>query len=122
MDIRIALLAVFAATALAAGCGSMKTPATASIAVSTAAVDNAAGAGGAQFAPVEMNAARDKMALANKAMAAKDYKLANDLATQTQVDAKLAQGKADSAKAKTAADALQDDIRVLREELARASK
>jgi len=41
---------------------------------------------------------------------------------QAQVDAKLAQGKADSAKAKTAADALQDDIRVLREELERASK
>ncbi len=122
MNYRIALLALTAATALAAGCSSMKTPATASVAVSSAAVDNAAGAGGAQFAPIEMNAARDKMALANKAMAAKDYKLANDLATQAQVDAKLAQGKADSAKAKTAADALQDDIRVLREELERASK
>jgi len=122
MNIRIALSALLAAMALAAGCSSMKTPATASVAVSTAAVDNAAGAGGAQFAPVEMNSARDKMALANKAMAAKDYKLANDLATQAQVDAKLAQGKADSAKAKVAADALQDDIRVLREELDRASK
>ena len=122
MNYRIAILALFAATALVAGCSSMKTPATASVAVSTAAVDNAAGAGGAQFAPVEMNSARDKMALANKAMAAKDYKLANDLATQAQVDAKLAQGKADSAKAKVAADALQDDIRVLREELDRASK
>ena len=120
MNIRIALL--LAATAVAAGCSSMKTPATASVAVSTAAVDNAAGAGGAEFAPIEMNSARNKMALANKAMAAKDYKLANDLATQAQVDAKLAQSKADSAKAKTAADALQDDIRVLREELDRASK
>ena len=104
------------------GCSSMKTPATASVAVSSAAVDNAAGAGGAEFAPVEMSTARSKMALANKAMAAKDYKAANDLAMQAQVDAKLAQGKADSAKAKTAADALQDDIRVLREELERASK
>jgi len=122
MNYRIAPLAFFAATALVGGCSSMKTPATASVAVSTAAVDNAAGAGGAQFAPVEMNSARDKMALANKAMAAKDYKAANDLAMQAQVDAKLAQGKADSAKAKTAADALQDDIRVLREELDRASK
>jgi len=107
---------------VAAGCSSMKTPATASVAVSNAAVDNAAGAGGAEFAPVEMNSARSKIALANRAMAAKDYKLANDLATQAQADAKLAQGKADSAKAKTAADALQDDIRVLREELDRTSK
>jgi len=117
---RLRLIALLGASALvAAGCSSMKTPATASVAVSTAAVDNAAGAGGAEFAPVEMNSARNKMALANKAMAAKDYKLANELATQAQADAKLAQGKADSAKAKTAADALQDDIRVLREELAR---
>ncbi len=104
-----------------AGCSEMKTPATASVAVSKAAVDNAAGAGAAEAAPVEMKSARDKLALANKAMAAKDYKLANDLANQAQADAKLGQSKADSAKAKTAADALQDDIRVLREELARTA-
>ena len=116
----VALLGVSAL--MAAGCSSMKTPATASVAVSNAAVDNAVGAGGAEFAPVEMSSARNKIALANKAMAAKDYKLANDLAAQAQADAKLAQGKADSAKAKTAADALQDDIRVLREELARTSR
>ena len=117
----IAILTVAGALANL-GCGSMKTPATASVAVSSAAVDNAAGAGGAEFAPVEMSTARSKMALANKAMAAKDYKLANELAMQAQADAKLAQGKADSAKAKAAADALQDDIRVLREELDRTSK
>jgi carbamoylphosphate synthase large subunit len=107
---------------LSVGCSSMKTPATADVAVSKAAVQNAVDAGGGQFAPVEMNAAREKMALANKAMASKDYKLAAELANQAQVDAKLAQGKANSAKAQAAADALQDDIRVLREELDRSSK
>lgn len=117
----VAMLMVFGALTITA-CSSMKTPATASVAVSKAAVDSAAGAGGAEFAPVEMSTARSKMAMANKAMAAKDYKLANDLAMQAQADAKLAQGKADSAKAKAAADALQDDIRVLREELDRTSK
>lgn len=110
-----------AVVVLTVGCSSMKTPATASVAVSKAAVENASGAGATEFAPVEMNSAREKMALANKAMAAKKYKLANELATQAQADAKLAQGKANSAKAQTAADALQDDIRVLREELERAS-
>ena len=79
----VAILLV-AGTLMTAACSSMKTPATASVAVSTAAVDNAAGAGAAEFAPVEMSAARSKMALANKAMAAKDYKLANDLAMQAQ--------------------------------------
>ncbi|WP_025917269.1 DUF4398 domain-containing protein [Herminiimonas sp. CN] len=110
-----------AAVLMSTGCSSLKTPATASVAVSKAAVENASVAGGAEFAPVEMDSAREKMALANKAMAAKNYKLAGDLAAQAQADAKLAQGKANSAKAQTAADALQDDIRVLREELDRAS-
>jgi hypothetical protein len=111
-----------AAVLLTVGCGSMKTQATADVAVSKAAVDSAAAADGAQFAPLEMNMAREKMAGANKAMAAKNYKLADDLATQAQADAKLAQGKANSAKAQLAAMALQDDIRVLREELDRSSK
>jgi len=108
-----------AAVVLTVGCTSLKTPATADVAVSKAAVDNAAGAGGAQFAPVEMTAAREKLALANKAMLVKDYKLARDMANQAQADAKLAQSKANSGKAQIAADALQDDIRVLREELER---
>ena len=110
------------AVVLTAGCSSMKVPATTSIAVSNEAVNSAGGAGGAEFAPAEMNSARQKLALSNKAMAAKDYRLANELATQAQADAKLAQGKANSAKAQLAANALQDDIRVLREELDRSSK
>lgn len=105
--------------ALAAGCSSMKTPTTVDLAVSKAAVDNATAGGGTQFAPAEMNSARDKQALAIKAMADKDYQLASDLAAQAQADAQLAQAKANSTKAQTAADALRDDIRVLREELAR---
>ncbi len=114
----IAVLCGAAAT-LMLGCSSLKTPATADVAVSKAAVDNAAGAGAAQYAPIELLAARDKLALANKAMAAKDYKLARDMAAQAQADAKLAQSKANSAKAQAAADAVQEDIRVLREELER---
>lgn len=110
------------AVMITAGCSSMKAPATSSVAVSNAAVANASGAGGAQYAPIEMNAAHEKMALANKAMAAKDYTLANDLALQAQADAKLAQSKANSFKAQSAANALQDDVRILREELDRASK
>jgi len=116
---RVSALLCGAAALLMLGCSSLKTPATADVAVSKAAVDNAASAGAAQLAPVEMTAARDKLALANKAMAVKDYKLARDMAAQAQADAKLAQSKANSAKAQAAADALQDDIRVLREELER---
>ena len=50
-----------------------------------------------------------------------DYRTAQDLAQQAQADAKLAQSKASSAKATEAANKLQDDIRVLREELDRAN-
>jgi hypothetical protein len=116
--------AAFCAVALSItfGCSSLKTPATADVAVSKAAVDNAAGAGGMEYAPVEMTSAREKLVRANKAMADKDYKLARDLAAQAQVDAKLAQSKANSSKAQIAADALQDDIRILRDELDRTAR
>jgi hypothetical protein len=100
----------------------MKTPATADVAVSREAVSNAADAGAGQYAPMELKSAQDKVAAANKALVAKDYALAQDLATQAHADAKLAQSKANSAKASAAADAVQDDVRVLREELRRANK
>lgn len=116
------LTACAAALVLMTGCSSLKTPATADVAVSRAAVDNAAGAGAADLAPAEMLAAREKMMRANQALAAKDYKLARELAAQAQADAKLAQSKANSAKATSAADALNEDIRVMREELDRANR
>jgi hypothetical protein len=111
-----------AAVVFTAGCSSMKRPATADVAVSKEAVANAADSGGAEYAPVEMSSAREKLARANQAMAEKHYKLAEDLAAQAQADAKLAQGKAKSAKAQKEADALQEDIHVLRVELDRANQ
>ena len=111
-------LAVLAALG---GCASDKTPAVADVAVSREAVANATSAGAADLAPAEMQSARDKLMRANQALAAKDYKTAQDLATQAQADAQLAQSKANSAKATTAADELQQNIRLLREEVQRAN-
>lgn len=103
-----------------AGCASpQKAPATADVAVSRNAVENAVSAGAAELAPAEITAARDKMVRANQALAAKDYKLARELAIQAQADAKLAQSKANSAKATAAANALDEDLRVLRQEVDR---
>ncbi len=105
-----------------AGCASpQKAPATADVAVSRNAVENAVSAGAAELAPAEITAARDKMIRANQALAAKDYKLARELAIQAQADAKLAQSKASSAKSTAAANALDADLRVLREEVERAN-
>ncbi len=107
---------------LSACASSQKAPATADVAVSKNAVENAVSAGAADLAPAEINAARDKMMRANAALAAKDYTLARDLASQAQADAKLAQSKSNSAKATAAANALDADLQVLRQEVERASK
>jgi len=104
-----------------AACASDKAPATADVAVSRAALANATSAGAADLAPAEMQSAREKLMRANQALAAKDYKTAQDLATQASADAQLAQSKANSAKATSAADELQQNIRMLREELNRAN-
>jgi len=97
----------------------MKAPATAEVAVSQAAVDNANSADGTEFAPADMRLAREKLALAKQALAAKDYKAAQAYANQAQADAKLAQAKADTTKARNISTALQEDIRVLRQEIDR---
>ena len=113
------MLGVAAVLSLAACASSQKAPATADVAVSRNAVDNAVSAGAADLAPAEINMARSKMMRANEALAAKDYVLARQLATEAQADAKLAQSKAGSAKANAAANALDADLRVLREEVDR---
>lgn len=116
---RVSLAA--AAAMLIAGCASNPAP-TEQMAVSRAAINNAMGAGGSEFAPLQLKSARDKMNAAEKAVADKNYALASRLAEQAEVDAKLATEMARSAKAQKAAEALQDDIRVLRQEIDRQTK
>ena len=117
----LAHAAALAAVLGLSACASQKAPATADVAVSQNAVANAVQAGAADLAPAEITAARAKMMRANEALAAKDYKLARELATQAQADAQLAQSKANSAKATAAANALNEDLRVLRQEVDRAN-
>jgi ABC-type uncharacterized transport system substrate-binding protein len=121
MKLLVRAAAAAAVLSLAACASEERTPATAAVAVSHNAVDNAVSAGAPELAPQEINAARDKMMRANQALAAKDYKTARELAVQAQADAKLAQSKAASAKASAAADALNQDLRVLRQEVDRAN-
>jgi Domain of unknown function (DUF4398) len=119
---RIVLPAIITgASIFMAGCASTPAP-TEQVAVSTAAVAHAVSAGGTESAPTEMRTAREKLDRANVAMAAKDYDRARWLAEEAQVDAQLAETKARSTKAQKAADELQEDSRVLREEINRKSK
>ncbi len=92
------------------------------IAVSKAAVNEANVAGANELAPIQYKSAMDKMNAAEVAMAHKDYPLAQQLAEQARVDAQLAVAMARSAKAKKAADALQEDSRILSQEIGRKTK
>lgn len=111
--------ALGATLAALVACASPTPPPTEQMAVSMAAMARAEGAGGAELAPTEMTMARDKMARAHKAMAAKDYDTALALSQQAQLDAQLADAKAEAAKAAKSATALAEASRVLREEMAR---
>lgn len=106
------------AALLLAACASTPAP-TEQMALSRAAVSNATSAGGNEFAPLQLKSAIDKMDAAERAMTAKDYVRARQLAEQAQVDAQLAEATARSAQAQKAADALQEDSRILRQEIDR---
>lgn len=117
---RIMCAIVAGAATLLSACTSVPAP-TEQIAVSKAAVADAANAGGTTFAPAEMRTAREKLDGAGTAMASQDYERARVLAEEAQVDAQLAQARAHSTKARKAADALLEDNRVLLEEINRKS-
>lgn len=107
-----------AAAMLVAGCASVPAPVE-QMATSREAVSNASNAGGNEFAPLQFKSAMEKMDAAEKAVVAKDYVRARQLAEQAQVDAQLAGAMARSAKAKKAADELQEGSRILRQEIDR---
>lgn len=113
------IVVIVAAAVIATGCASAPPAPVEQMAVSRAAVDSASSAGANEFAPVVLKSAMDKLAAAERAMEKKDYVLARQLAEQAQVDAQLAVATARSVKAKKAADTVQEDSRVLRNEIER---
>jgi hypothetical protein len=105
---------------LMAGCAGV--PPTEQIAVTKAAVAHANNAATTQFAPVELQSAKDKLARAEQAMEKEDYALASQLADEALADARLAEAKSESAQAQKAAKDSQDASRVLREEINRKAQ
>jgi hypothetical protein len=103
---------------LTAACASTPRP-TDLLALATDSVAHAVGAGANESAPVEMTLARDKLTRATVAMAANKNDVARLLAGEAQVDAQLAEAKAQAKQARKAADAVNADGHVLREELDR---
>jgi hypothetical protein len=110
-----------AAAVITAACASVPPPIE-QMAVSRAALNNANSAGANEFAPIQLKSAMEKMDGAERAMTEKDYSLARQLAEEAEVNAKLAGLTARSVKAQKAADAIQEDSRVLRNEIDRKTK
>jgi hypothetical protein len=103
---------------LMAACASTPPP-TDQLAVSRAAVDSAVRAGATDHAAVELALARGKLERAQAAMNSNNHLEARRLAEQAAVDAELAQARAASARARTAASQVDQSIRALREEIER---
>ena len=72
-------------------------------------------------APVDIQKARDKLTRADKAMADKDYKMARRLSEEAEVDARVAETRADAAQNAGNLKQVQDSNRALQEELNRRS-
>lgn len=106
-----------AALALLSACASPPPPQE-QLAVGRAAVARAESPAAAD-APIEMAAARDKLARANLALANKDPVLARQLAEQAEADATLAEAMARSTRSQKALAQVREGIRQLREEAAR---
>lgn len=100
------------------GCSSTPVP-KAEIAVSKTALESALAAGGAEFAPVEVKTAQDKIEAANKAVERDENMTAKHLAEEAAVDAKLAETKALAGKAEKSLQESQSGQRALKEEMQR---
>lgn len=107
---------VVAALAMVACVSGPPTP-TAQLAVSAATIDQAVSAGANELAPAELSAARDKLERARAAAQERNNVQALMLAEQAQADAQLAVTRAHASKAEKAAASVQEDQRILREEI-----
>jgi Domain of unknown function (DUF4398) len=92
------------------------------IAVAKASLERAEQSGAPQAAPVELAAARDKLARAEKANIDHDTKPAIMLAEQANIDAQVAEATAQQQRARKAAMEFDASMQALRQESARSSK
>ena len=105
-------------TALAlAGCVAGPPPTLTEIALARSAITQADQAGAAQTAPVELSAARNHLAEAER-LAGSDVDLARWRAREAESDAHLAEATAQDAKARLAVNQLDKSLNALRAEAA----
>jgi Domain of unknown function (DUF4398) len=92
------------------------------IAVAKSALQRAEQSGAPEYAPVEMAAARDKLARAERAAADHNKQSATQLAEQADVDAQLAEATAQRTKSHKAAMEFDASMQALRQESRRSSQ
>jgi glutathione synthase/RimK-type ligase-like ATP-grasp enzyme len=114
--------AAFAATVVVLAACASSPAADEKIAVAKASLQRAEGSGAPEFAPVELAAARDKLALAEKANAARNLQPATMLADQANVDAQLAEATAQQQRSYKAATEFDASMQALRQESMRSSQ
>lgn len=107
------------ATLSLASCASKPPVPNEQLAVSKAAIEQAQRAQANEYAPVELRQAQDKLSQAQAAVQREDYDLAKRLAEQAEVDARHAETKSHSTKARNAVAEINESIQALREELER---
>ncbi len=112
---------VLGLSALLGACASQPAPPSPQIAAAEAALESATRAGAAVSAPTELALARDKLARAHASMVESKHERALMLAEAALVDARLAEVRARQAQASKAATTVQDDNRVLRQEIERGA-
>lgn len=110
----LAATTLAAAVALA-GCASTPPP-TSQLAVAQQAVNSADTARSAEFAPLELRTAREKLLQAEQANLEEEYDRARHLAEQAEWDARVAERKAQAEKARQGLEAAEQGTRELREE------
>ncbi|AZD27884.1 hypothetical protein C4K23_1115 [Pseudomonas chlororaphis] len=111
--LKLAALALGSSLVLAGCAGN---PPSEQYAVTQSAVNSAVSAGGTEFAAVEMKSAQDKLKQAELAMHDKHYDEARRLAEQAEWDARVAERKAQAAKAEQALKDSQKGVQELRQE------
>lgn len=117
--LKLAALALGSSLVLAGCAGN---PPTEQYAVTQSAVNAAVSAGGTEFAAVEMKAAQDKLKQAEIAMHDKKFDDARRLAEQAEWDARVAERKAQAAKAEKAVQDAHQGVQDLREEGLRSAQ
>ncbi|MDD0975369.1 DUF4398 domain-containing protein [Pseudomonas fontis] len=111
--LKLAALALGSSLVLAGCAGN---PPSEQYALAQSAVNSAVSAGGTEYAAVEMKSAQDKFKQAEVAMHDKQYDQARNLAEQAEWDARVAERKAQAAKAEKAVQDAHQGVQDLREE------